>query len=485
MEYKWTVLTVTTVGVLMAGIDSRILIVGLPSIAENIKADPEQAIWLTQAYVLASTTFLLIIGRVSDIIGRVKVYNVGFIIFTIGSLLTGLARSPIQAILARGLQGIGGSMMFANSIAIIVDSWPQHELGLGLGVNQIAFRAGAMIGLVISGIIISLLNWRFLFYINVPIGIFGTLWAHFRLKEVGKIEKGAPIDWIGFISFTISISTFLLALTFITYGISNLMITIIFSITSLISLIIFVFNEIRTNSPILDLHLLKIKTFLGGTISLLFNVISWGAVFILFSLYLQLVRGYSPIITGLMIIPFEIAFLATGPLSGRFSDKYGRRIFTVSGLIVTTISLILLYTVDEHTSDILLLIYTIILGIGNGLFVSPNISYTMRDVPPTRRSVASAFRGLFFNIGFLISLSIALLILTFYVPYNILTIIISTGDVSSLPQKYVDLFVNGIRQTYLLLAIINAVGIPFSMFKEKTVIIKETTKTEQALHTNL
>ncbi|MGC8948058.1 MAG: MFS transporter [Thermoprotei archaeon] len=474
MEYKWTVLTVTTVGVLMAGIDSRILIVGLPSIAENLKADPEQAIWLTQAYVLASTAFLLIIGRISDITGRVKIYNIGFIIFTIGSLLTGLARSPIQAIFARGFQGIGGSMMFANSIAIIVDSWPQHELGLGLGVNQIAFRAGAMIGLVISGVIISLLDWRFLFYINVPIGIFGTLWAHFRLKEVGKIERKASIDWVGFISFTVGIASFLLALTFITYGLSDLLISIIFSIISVISLAIFVFNERRINSPILDLKLLKIKTFLGGTISLLFNVISWGAVFILLSLYLQLVRGYSPIVTGLLLLPFEIAFLLVGPISGRLSDKYGRRVFTVLGLVITTLSLILLYTIDEHMPDVLFLIYTIILGIGNGLFVSPNISYTMRDVPLTRRSVASAFRGLFFNLGFLISLSIALLILAFYVPYRILTVIISTGDVSYLPREYIDLFVYGIKQTYLLLAIINSVGIPFAMFKEKREFSEKT-----------
>ncbi|MEM3833005.1 MAG: MFS transporter [Thermoprotei archaeon] len=479
MDYKWTVLTVTTVGVLMAGIDSRILIVGLPSIAENLKSDPEQAIWLTQAYLLTSTAFLLIIGRISDITGRVKVYNIGFIIFTVGSLLTGLARSPLQAILTRGLQGIGGSMMFANSIAIIVDSWPQHELGLGLGINQIAFRAGAMIGLVISGVIISLIDWRFLFYINVPIGIFGTLWAHFRLKEVGKIEREAPIDWIGFISFTVSAASFLLALTFITYGLSDLLISIIFGILSIISLVIFVFNERRTDSPILDLSLLKIKTFLGGTISLLFNVISWGAVFILLSLYLQLVKGYSPIITGLMFLPFEIAFLLVGPISGRLSDKYGRRAFTVLGLIVTTLSLALLYTINEFTSDVFILIYTIILGIGNGLFVSPNISYTMRDVPPMRRSVASAFRGLFFNLGFLISLSIALLILAFYVPYRILTAIISIGDVSYLPQEYIYLFIYGIKQTYLFLAIINSIGIPFAMFKEKSELSKRTKDMER------
>ncbi len=466
MKYKWTVLTVTTVGVLMAGIDSRVLIVGLPTIAENLKADPEQAIWFTQAYTLASTAFLLIIGRISDIIGRVKIYNIGFLIFTIGSLLTGLARSPLQVILARGLQGIGGSMLFANSIAIIVDAWPQNELGLGLGINQIAFRAGAMIGLVISGIIISLLDWRFLFYINVPIGIFGTAWAHFRLKEIGKIEYGAPIDWIGFISFTISISSFLLALTYLTYGLSDLIIVIIFSIISIISLIVFVHNENKVRSPVLDLRLFKIRTFLGGVISLLFNVISWGAVFILLSLYLQLIKGYSPIVTGILILPFEIAFLVVGPISGRLSDKYGRRVFTILGLIITTISLIMLSTIDQETSDITFVAYTIILGIGTGLFVSPNISYTMRAVPPERRGVASALRGIFFNLGFLISLSIALVLLSFYVPYKILTIIISTGQLSYLPQEYMDLFMYGIKQTYLMLSLINAIAIPFAAFKE-------------------
>src|SRR5437667_968454 len=179
----------------MAGIDSRIVIVGLPQVAASLGADAEQAIWITQAYVLGSTVALLLIGRISDIVGRVKLYTSGFAVFTVGSLLTSLAVDPAQVIAFRAVQGLGSAILFTNSAAMIVDATPADELGLSLGINQVAFRMGSMAGLTLSGIILSFLDWRALFYVNVPIGIFGTVWAHFRLREIGKLERGAPIDW--------------------------------------------------------------------------------------------------------------------------------------------------------------------------------------------------------------------------------------------------------------------------------------------------
>lgn len=214
IRYKWTVVLVTTVGVIMAGIDSRIVIVGLPQVAAGLHADAEQAIWITQSYVLGSTVALLLIGRVSDVVGRVKMYTSGFLIFTVGSLLTSLAIDPTQAILFRFVQGLGSAILFTNSAAMIVDATPDNELGYFLGINQVAFRMGAMAGLTLSGIILTILvDWRALFYINVPIGIFGTLWGHAKLKEIAKLERRAPIDWPGFIAFTVFISSLLLALT--------------------------------------------------------------------------------------------------------------------------------------------------------------------------------------------------------------------------------------------------------------------------------
>jgi len=186
LKYKWVILSVTTLGMLMAGINSRIIIVGLPQVATALKADAVQAIWFTQAYMFANTVALLLIGRASDIFGRVKIYTIGFAIFTLGAALTSLSSQPIQVILFRLLQGFGGGIISTVGVTMIVDATPTKELGFFLGLNQSAFRLGAMLGLTLSGILLAILDWRALFYINVPIGIFGTLWAK---KNLGKWPK--------------------------------------------------------------------------------------------------------------------------------------------------------------------------------------------------------------------------------------------------------------------------------------------------------
>ena len=189
MQYKWTVLTVTTIGTLMAGIDSRLIIVGLPTIASELKAGPEELIWISQAYLLASTVCLLLIGRLADIFGKIKLYNLGFLVFTIGSGLSAISSDATQLISFRVLQGVGAGMILANSAAIVTDSSPPNELGFMIGINQTALRVGAVAGLTLSGIILSVTDWRALFYINIPIGIFGTIWAYMRLK--GRLDEGS------------------------------------------------------------------------------------------------------------------------------------------------------------------------------------------------------------------------------------------------------------------------------------------------------
>ncbi len=255
MKYQWVVLTVTTVGVLMAGIESRIVIIGLPQVASALGADVEQAIWFTQSYVLGTTIALLLIGRITDIFGRVKIYTLGFGVFTLGSALTGLSQSPSQFILFRAIQGLGAAMLFTNSLAMVVDATPPGHVGVALGINQTAFRVGAMAGLTLSGIILSVLNWRALFYLNVPIGIFGTIWSHHRLKEIAKLERGARVDWFGFMTFSISIITLLLGLTYEAYGLSERLTVYVFFIISAISLIIFAVYEGRQAYPLLDFGL--------------------------------------------------------------------------------------------------------------------------------------------------------------------------------------------------------------------------------------
>jgi EmrB/QacA subfamily drug resistance transporter len=465
VKYKWVVLTVTTVGVLMNGIDSRIVIIGLPQVAAALHADAEQAIWFTQAYVLATTMALLLIGRVTDIVGRVKIYTVGFAVFTIGSALTSLAQNPSQLILWRGLQGLGVAMMTTNSVAMIVDATPREELGLSLGVNQIAFRFGAMSGLTLSGLILSFFDWRALFYVNIPIGVFGTFWSHHRLKEIAKLDKATPIDWFGFASFSTAITSFLLALTYDAYGLSERLTVYGLLALSAVTLAIFIVNERRQSHPLLDLGLLKIREFTGGVIAQLLNAIAWGAFLLLLSLYLQLVLSMSPLDAGIRIIPFDIAFLSFGPLSGRLSDKFGHLPFTTSGLALTSVALFLFSTVTITTPISTVFVYMMMIGAGMGLFVSPNMSSIMRSVPEIRRGIASAFRSTFFQVGFVTSLNVAVLIMTFVIPYRTITDVISALNPVAISESDRLLFLRGLRTAYFSLAIVNLAAIAPSVLR--------------------
>jgi EmrB/QacA subfamily drug resistance transporter len=464
LEYKWTVLTVTTIGILMAGIDSRIVVIGLPTVANALRADAEEAIWFTQSYVLGSTVSLLLLGRVTDIIGRIKVYNIGFVIFTIGSALTSISQDPLQVIVFRGVQGIGAAALFTNSIVMIVDATPRNQLGLFLGLNQIAFRFGAMAGLTISGIILSFFDWRALFYINVPIGIFGTLWSRYRLKEIAVLEKGAPVDWIGFATLTTSVTAFLLALTFGAYGLLSADISVALLILSLTTLGVFLQYERRCAYPLIDLSLFRVREFTGGIVALMINGIAWGAVLLLLSLYLQLVLGYGPFEAGIRIIPFDVAFLLVGPLSGRLSDRYGPLLFTMGGIILNTAGLFLLSLVDAHTPYWILAVYMMILAAGTGAFVSPNTSAVMGSVPPHRRGIASGVRGTVFNIGFTVSINLAILLMATVAPYSLISRVIASNGALIGPGS-IRLFVESLQKTYIWLAVINATAIIPSLLR--------------------
>jgi EmrB/QacA subfamily drug resistance transporter len=467
LKYQWSVLMVTTVGILMAGIDARIVLVGLPTVAAALNADVEQAIWFTQAYTLGSTIVLLLIGRITDLFGRVKVYSYGFVIFTVGSALASLSQDPVQLIIFRVIQGVGAGILFTNSVVIITDATPERELGFALSLNNLAFRFGAMAGLTLSGAILSFFDWRALFYINIPIGIFGTLWAHRQLKELHAPEKRTRMDWVGFAAFSASITSFLLAMTYAAYGMSHIYTVYGLLLLSLATLILFVYYERRHADPLLDLGLLKIREYLGGISAQLLNAIAWGAVLLLLSLYFELVLGLDVLEAGLRLIPFEIAFLISGPLSGKLSDKYGHLPFTSTGLAVTSVSLLLLSTVDASTSTFTVVAYLVLFGVGTGLFGSPNMSSIMSCVPAKSRGVASALRATFFNIGFIVSLNLAILVMTFTVPYALVTKVISSVNVVTVSASERALFVQGLKNTYLWLALINSIAIIPSILRDK------------------
>jgi EmrB/QacA subfamily drug resistance transporter len=465
LQYKWTVLTVTTVGVLMSGIDSRIVVIGLPTVAAALGADAEQAIWFTQAYIIGSTVALLYLGRISDMYGRVKIYNIGFAIFTVGSLFTSLSPDPNFFIAARIFQGLGSAALFSNSAAIITDAFPRGELGNALGINSVAFRAGSMAGLTLSGLILAFLDWRYLFYVNIPVGIFGTLWARARLHEQSRPESTSTMDWPGFILFASFLSFLLLALTFGAYGFGESLLIAAFVMLSFASLALFVNIERRTANPLLDLSLLRIKEFTGAVSAQLINAMAWGAFILLISLYLQLVKGLSPLQAGIAILPFDVALLFLAPISGKLSDRYGTRPFATAGLAVITASLVAMSTLTPDTSYVTLVAFLIIGGAGMGLFTSPNMSSVMGSVPSHRRGVASAFRATFFNIGFVLSFNIVILVLTFYLPYSLISQIISSQGVLTSISTNAAKFSSALDNLFLVLAAINTVAIVPSLLR--------------------
>ena len=459
MEYKWLALTVTTIGVLMVGIDTRIVIIGLPQVSVQLGADIEQAIWITQAYTLTNTLMLSLIGRLGDMFGRVKIYMYGFAIFTIGSALTSIGTNPTEVILFRGVQGIGAALVFTNSIAILTDTAPRRQLGLFLGINQIAFRAGALLGLTLSGLILSFLDWRALFYINIPIGIFGTLWARHTLKETALLDKNRNIDWIGFILFTAFLFCLMVGLTYAAYGSSGLSYSYALLAASVAFVVVFLAYERKAKYPLIYLRVFRISQVSGGLFALLLNIITWTAVLLLLSLQFQLVNNLSPLEAGLRILPFEIAFLAVGPLSGRLADKYGQSQFTITGLILSTIALFLFSTTDQNTSYSVLSIYMVMLGVGTGLFVAPNLRAVMSSVPPERHGVGSALFILFLNIGLTVSLNLTVLIMSLTAPYDLITKIISAVDPQSISTAGRLLFIDSLKNTYFAFAIINALAL--------------------------
>jgi EmrB/QacA subfamily drug resistance transporter len=478
MQYKYVALSVTTVGTLMAGVDARIVLVGLPTIAYQLHADIADIIWVSQAYLFASTLGLLLIGRSTDLFGRVKIYNYGFIVFTVGSALAALSYTPLELIASRMVQGLGASMLIANSAAILTDATPPNELGKILGMNSIAYRIGSIMGLTLSGVILSFADWRALFYINIPIGIFGTVWAHYRLKDISSRDSYQGIDWVGFFSFAGGLGLILLAITYLSFGLSSYDTGFLMLLLGSILIAFFARYELTrdklagtTNSirpPLLDMKLFKIKEFTGGTIAQTLNAVAWSGILIMVSFYLQVIVGDTPLQTGLHLLALDATFIVVGPICGKLSDKYGSRGFAMTGLAVSSLAFFLFAFINQNTGVNTVLIALAVLGVGTGLWVSPNISSVMGSVPPNRRGIASGLRITLSNIGDTASFGLAILIMTLVIPYNQLNNLVQSYAANTPGLVGKGEFIAGFQLAALVLAVINSFAvIPASLSKRR------------------
>lgn len=474
MEYKWVVLTVTTVGIFMATLDSSIVVVGLPQVVSDLRTNLVVGVWIITIYRLMITVLLVGIGRWADMHGRVRLYTLGFAVFTIGSLLSGLAISAETLLTFRLVQGIGAALLFVNSVAIVTDAFSGKELGKGIGINQVAINAGTITGYTLSGVLIQLFTWRSIFLVNVPVGIFGTYWSHRRLKEISRPAVGEKFDAPGAITFSIAITMLLIGLTLGSLADLANQATVV---ASILMFGVFVLIEKRARFPALDLSLFKIRLFTAGNIANLLSGLAFAALAFIMTLYFQLVRGYDPLHAGIFLIPLDVTLILVGPMSGWLSDRWGARGLSTIGLIVASAGFFLISGVDANTTYSIIALYLVLVGVGIGMFRSPNASSVMGSVPGSKRGISSGVRVTIINMSIVSSIPLVLALMTADVPYNKLVNLVNVNLTGSTQLSLGDqgAFLAGLQHTLIVMSFIILGSAIFSLLRGPRV------ETEQAV----
>ncbi|MDG6967534.1 MAG: MFS transporter [Nitrososphaerota archaeon] len=414
-------------GVLMSSIDSTIVLISMPAIFRGIDLDPmtsfQYLIWILFGYMIVTATLLVTFGRISDMYGRVRLYNLGFAIFAAGSVLVYLTPSTgdlgaVEIISFRMVQAVGAAFLFANSSALITDAFPEKELGRALGINQIASLAGSFIGLVVGGTLATIF-WRDVFLVSVPVGVVGAVWSYWKLKEVGVITRGQRLDIWGNVTFAAGLTVILVALTYglLPFGGSSMGWGDPYVVGGIAAgaalLVAFPFIERRVRYPMFRLSLFRIRTFSTGAFAGLLASSARGGVMIMLSILLQGIwlplHGVSfsdtPFWAGIYLLPLSAGFITMGPVSGWLSDRYGARGLATLGMLITAGTFIMLAQLpyDFYYPEFAVLIYA--QGLGMGMFASPNTASIMDSVPREHRGVAAGMRSTLQNTGMMASIS--------------------------------------------------------------------------------
>jgi len=444
----------------MASLDTNIVLIALPTISRELKATSFfDLLWVLLGYQLVNGSLLVNFGRLSDMFGRVRLYTFGFALFTASSALCSLAQTGEQLIAFRLLQGVGSAFLFSNSGAIITDAFPESERGKALGINQVSIVIGSLLGLVLGGVLTTLAGWQSIFYVNIPIGIFATVWSHYRLKELAEIRKGQKIDFLGNVTFAGGLATLLAAVTLYAVSLLDLDRFFLLLALGLALLSVFVFIEQRVKEPMLDLELFRIRLFSAGTVASLLNSLARGAVTLVLTFYLQgPSMGLNPLTAGVFLIPISVSLACLGPLSGHLSDKYGQRFFATLGLVVSIIGFLQLATIGRTVTFWQLAIPLAFVGAGMGLFQSPNRASIMNSVPAWARGIASGTSTTVLVAGMSFSIGLAFFVLTSNVPIADLQDIFVGGTALS-TAPWVNSFIDSIHNVYYISTVFLLLGI--------------------------
>lgn len=428
-RYKWVALAITTFGAFMAMIDISIMLIALPDIFRGIHLDPLAPgnsfylLWMILSFMVVTSVLVLSLGRLGDMYGRVRMYNLGFLVYTIFSLLLSVTwmsgtAAALWLVVMRVFQGVGASLLLANSAAILTDAFPADQRGTALGINQIAALSGSLIGLVLGGVLAPI-QWRLIFLVSVPTGVVGTVWAYRVLREVPR-GRTARIDWLGNVSFALGLVGITVGITYgiQPYGHSTMGWTSPFVLGAISGgvalLVFFALTERRAADPMLRLALFRIRAFTAGILSSMLTALGRGGLMFTLIVWLQGIwlplHGYSfsqtPLWAGIYMLPLTGGFLLAGPISGYLSDRFGSRPFATGGMVVAAASFFLLGVLPVNFSYWAFGLILLLNGLSMGAFMAPNLSGVMNSLPPKDRGVGAGMNWTFQNSALVLSIGI-------------------------------------------------------------------------------
>src|SRR5580765_7979176 len=429
LDYKWVALSNTTLGMLLATINSSILLIALPDIFRGIGIDPlapgntSYLLWLILGFLVVMAVLMVSLGRLGDMVGRVRMFNLGFAVFTAFSILLSItwmhgSAGAIWLILMRVGQGVGASLLFANSSAILTDAFPPDQRGLAMGVNSIAAIAGSFIGLVLGGVLAPI-SWRLIFLVSVPAGVFTTKWSYRSLRELRQ-RRRARIDWWGNATFALGLVGVMIGITYgiQPYGGHDMGWTSPFVLSMLLGgltmLVVFCIVELRVEEPMFHLELFRIRAFAAGNVASLLAAMGRGGLQFILIIWLQGIwlpeHGYdfskTPLWAGIYMLPLIAGFLIAGPASGWLSDRFGARPFATGGMVLAAASFFLLIVLPVGFSYVLFALILLLNGLGMGLFASPNSAGVMNSLPPTQRGAGAGMLATFMNSASVLSIGV-------------------------------------------------------------------------------
>ncbi len=477
MQYKWRALGVVGVGSLMGAIDSNVLLIAFPAIARDLGANLVEMVWVLMIYILMGTALVLSLGRVADLKGRKRLYNAGFVVFIVGSALSGLAQTGVELVLFRGLQGVGGAMLLANSFAILSDAFPPNERGRAFGINSVVWGTGSVFGILVGGLILSITSWRWIFWINVPIGIAATLLAFAYLRESVTPDPRETFDFPAALLFTGGLASGLLG---VTEGILDGWASATSIVPLLVAIplfVVFAVWETRVSrDPILPFTLFRNWMFSASlTTSVLQGVAIFATNFLLM-VYFQGILGVSVLTASYLLIPLSIGLGVVGPIGGRLSDRYGARVLSTVGLLLQALALLLLSSLTRSTPLSAVAAYEALMGVGGGLFFPANTAAIMGGVPRARFGVGSGVMMTLRNSSMALSFALALIALTSqlpggtgallfggaFTPATLAQIGLTSGELESI-------FLAGMHVAFLVAAGVVLVAVLFSVLRGREV----------------